>query len=125
MPSNRVEKFNNWAVSDRCQGHGMSWVPHGVISLAALEAARQNREWAGWWPDRSLPAWKFPEPPEGAPDRAQAGAPVPERSGISQNSQELHNQPNSLPDNIFKIQTFNNNHEEGVNAFRPDVLRRV
>src|SRR5512135_3862762 len=62
VTSNPVEKFNTWAVSDRCQGHGMSWVPHGVISLAALEAARQNREWAGWWPDRILPAWKFPEP---------------------------------------------------------------
>ena len=27
-----------------------------------LEAVRQNGDWAGWWPDRSLPAWKFPEP---------------------------------------------------------------
>ena len=42
VTSNRVERFNDWAVSDRRQGHGMRWVPPGVISLAALEAARQN-----------------------------------------------------------------------------------
>ena len=75
MTSNRVEGFNDWAVSDQRQGHGMRWVPPGVISLAALEAARQN--WrqrvrtGGGASERGLgrvvagsepPAWKFPEP---------------------------------------------------------------
>jgi hypothetical protein len=80
VPSNRVEKFNDWAVSDRSPGHGMSWVPHGVISSAALEAARQDREWAGWWPDRSLPGWKLPGPLR-SPGSSPGGCPSSGRIG--------------------------------------------
>jgi hypothetical protein len=35
IASTRVEKFNDWAVSDRCKHRGMSWSPSGVLALAA------------------------------------------------------------------------------------------
>jgi hypothetical protein len=62
IASTRVEKFNDWAVSDRCKHRGMSWSPQGVLALAALEAARRNGDLEGWRRDRELPERKLPEP---------------------------------------------------------------
>jgi hypothetical protein len=44
IASNRVEKLNDWAVSQRCKGLGMDWTRKGVLALAVLEAARRNGE---------------------------------------------------------------------------------
>jgi hypothetical protein len=62
IASTRVEKFNDWAVSDRCKHRGMSWSPQGVLALAALEAARRNGELDRWRQDRELPERVLPEP---------------------------------------------------------------
>jgi hypothetical protein len=62
IASTRVEKFNDWAVSDRCKHRGMSWSPSGVLALAALEAARRNGELDRWRQDRELPERELPEP---------------------------------------------------------------
>jgi hypothetical protein len=63
IASTRVEKFNDWAISERCKHRGMSWSPEGVLSLAALEAARRNGELDHWRQDRELPQRVLPEPP--------------------------------------------------------------
>ena len=60
--STRVEKFNDWAVSERCKHRGTSWSPRGVLALAALEAARRNGELDRWRQDRELPDRQLPEP---------------------------------------------------------------
>jgi hypothetical protein len=62
IASTRVEKFNDWAVSERCKHRGMSWTPQGVLALAALEAARRNGELDRWRQDRELPERTLPEP---------------------------------------------------------------
>ena len=62
IASTRVEKFNDWAVSERCKHRGMSWSPQGVLALAALEAARRNGELDRWRQDRELPERTLPEP---------------------------------------------------------------
>src|SRR4051794_2709677 len=62
IASTRVEKFNDWVVSDRCKHRGMSWSPQGVLALAALEAARRNGELDRWRQDRELPERELPEP---------------------------------------------------------------
>lgn len=62
IASTRVEKFNDWAVSERCKHRGMSWSPEGVLALAALEAARRNGELHGWRRDRELPERTLPGP---------------------------------------------------------------
>jgi hypothetical protein len=62
IASTRVEKFNDWAVSNRCKDRGMSWSPQGVLALAALEAARRNGELDRWRQDRELPERLLPEP---------------------------------------------------------------
>lgn len=62
IASTRVEKFNDWAVSDRCKHRGMSWSPQGVLALAVLEAARRNGELDHWRQDRELPERALPEP---------------------------------------------------------------
>jgi hypothetical protein len=62
IASTRVEKFNDWAVSERCKHRGMSWSPEGVLALAALEAARRNGELDRWRQDRELPERILPEP---------------------------------------------------------------
>jgi Uncharacterised protein family (UPF0236) len=62
IASTRVEKFNDWAVSSRCKHQGMSWSPPGVLSLAALEAARRNGELDEWRRIRELPKRTLPEP---------------------------------------------------------------
>ena len=60
--STRVEKYNDWMVSGRCKHLGMSWLPHGVLALAALEAARRNGELDAWRCDRALSKRVLPEP---------------------------------------------------------------
>ncbi|MBV8557879.1 MAG: UPF0236 family protein [Planctomycetaceae bacterium] len=62
IASTRVEKFNDWAVSERCKHRGMSWSESGVLALAALEAARRNGELAYWRQHRALPERELPEP---------------------------------------------------------------
>jgi hypothetical protein len=64
--SHRVEKWNDWAVSERCKGRGMSWTAEGVAALAVLEAARRNGELDAWRRDRTLPPLKVPRPPRKA-----------------------------------------------------------
>jgi hypothetical protein len=34
IASTRVEKFNDWSVSQRGKWRGMSWTPAGVVALA-------------------------------------------------------------------------------------------
>ena len=60
IASNRVEKWNDWSVSDRCKRRGMSWVVQGVHSLAAHQAARRNGELSTWRATGELPAWTVP-----------------------------------------------------------------
>jgi hypothetical protein len=62
LASHRVEKWNDWAVSERCKGRGMSWTAAGVVALAVLEAARRNGELDAWRRDRRLPRLKVPRP---------------------------------------------------------------
>ncbi len=57
IASNRVEKLNDWAVSQRCKGNGMDWTREGVVALAVLEATRRNGELSIWRRIRSLPTW--------------------------------------------------------------------
>jgi hypothetical protein len=66
LASHRVEKWNDWAVSERCKGRGMSWTAEGVVALAVLEAARRNGELDAWRRDRNLPPWRIPRPPRKA-----------------------------------------------------------
>lgn len=66
LASHRVEKWNDWAVSERCKGRGMSWTAEGVVALAILEAARRNGELDAWRRDRRLPRLKVPRPPRKA-----------------------------------------------------------
>ena len=54
IASNRVEKFNDWAVSERCKHRGMAWA-QGVHALAALESARRNSELDAWRATAQLP----------------------------------------------------------------------
>jgi len=63
IASNRVEKLNDWAVSQRCKGLGMDWTREGVLALAVLESARRNGELPSWRRSRRLPVWvdKAPE----------------------------------------------------------------
>ena len=55
IASTRVEKFNDWAVSERCKHRGMSWSAEGVLALAALEAAQRHGELDRWRQERALP----------------------------------------------------------------------
>ena len=57
IASNRVEKLNDWAVSQRCKGNGMDWTRDGVLALAVLEAARRNGELPIWRSNRTFPIW--------------------------------------------------------------------
>jgi hypothetical protein len=63
IASTRVEKFNDWSVSQRCKWRGMSWTPQGVVALAVLEAARRNAELDAWRHDRKIPDWELPPKP--------------------------------------------------------------
>jgi hypothetical protein len=42
IASTRVEKFNDWAVSERCKHRGMSWSPEGVLALVGLSPFKQR-----------------------------------------------------------------------------------
>ena len=66
IASNRVEKLNDWVVSQRCKGNGMDWTQEGVVALAVLEATRRNGELPVWRSKRLLPAWAI------APSEMQA-----------------------------------------------------
>ena len=57
IASNRVEKFNDWCVTERCKHQGMAWTYRGVTALAALEAADRNGELNGWRETDKLPTW--------------------------------------------------------------------
>ena len=62
IASTRVEKSNDWMVSQRCKNRGMSWSTQGVLALAVLEATRRNGELEAWRRDRVLPERALPEP---------------------------------------------------------------
>src|SRR5438067_6840891 len=62
IASTRLEKYNDWAVSERCKHQGMSWSSPGVVALAALEAARENGELDAWRRQGVLPARQLPDP---------------------------------------------------------------
>jgi hypothetical protein len=57
IASTRVEKFNDWSVTQRCKHRGMDWTRDGVVALAVLEAARRNQELTYWQQHRTLPVW--------------------------------------------------------------------
>jgi uncharacterized protein UPF0236 len=62
IASTRVEKLNDWAVSERCKHRGMSWSSEGVLALAVLEAARRNNELEAWRQTGVLPERELPDP---------------------------------------------------------------
>lgn len=62
IASNRVEKLNDWAVSQRCKGRGMDWTRDGVLALAVLESARRNGDLPVWRSTRNLPIWDATAP---------------------------------------------------------------
>jgi hypothetical protein len=57
IASNRVEKLNDWTVSQRCKHRGMDWTPEGVLALAVLESTRRNGELGIWRRTRTMPPW--------------------------------------------------------------------
>ncbi len=46
IASTRVEKLNDWTISERCKGRGMAWTVDGVNAVGAMEIARRNDELA-------------------------------------------------------------------------------
>jgi hypothetical protein len=61
IASNRVEKFNDWAISMRCKHQGMAWTEEGVEALARLQAARRNGELDHFRKRGELPPWAEPQ----------------------------------------------------------------
>jgi hypothetical protein len=61
IASNRVEKFNDQAISARCKHQGMAWTAEGVEALARLQAARRNGELAHFRRRGELPDWHEPQ----------------------------------------------------------------
>jgi hypothetical protein len=61
IASNRVEKFNDHAISGRCKHQGMAWTAEGVEALARLQAADGNGERAHFRRRGELPAWQEPQ----------------------------------------------------------------
>lgn len=57
IASNRVEKLNDWTVSQRCKHRGMDWTPEGILALAILESTRRNGELDMWRQTRTMPRW--------------------------------------------------------------------
>jgi hypothetical protein len=57
IASNRVEKLNDWTVSQRCKHRGMDWTREGVLALAILESTRRNAELPLWRRCRKLAPW--------------------------------------------------------------------
>jgi hypothetical protein len=62
IASTRVEKINDWAVSGRCKGRGMSWSSPGVLALAAMEVTQRDGELDHWRLQHELPERTLPEP---------------------------------------------------------------
>ena len=60
IASNRVEKFNDQAISARCKHQGMAWTRDGVEALARLQAASRNGELELFRERGQLPAWQDP-----------------------------------------------------------------
>ena len=60
IASNRVEKFNDQAISVRCKHQGMAWTEEGVEELARLQAARRNGELDLFRTQGELPSWHEP-----------------------------------------------------------------
>ena len=58
IASNRVEKLNDWTVSQRCKHRGMDWTRDGVVALAVLESARRNDDLPEWRRHRNLNPWR-------------------------------------------------------------------
>jgi len=61
IASNRVEKFNDQAISARCKHQGMAWTAEGVEALARLQAAKRNGELAHLRRRGELPGWHEPQ----------------------------------------------------------------
>lgn len=61
VASNRVEKFNDHAISARCKHRGMAWTPEGVEALARLQAADHNGELGDFRRRGELPCWREPQ----------------------------------------------------------------
>jgi hypothetical protein len=61
VASNRVEKFNDQAISARCKHQGMAWTAEGVEALARLQAARRNGELTHFRRRGELPGWREPQ----------------------------------------------------------------
>jgi hypothetical protein len=61
IASNRVEKFNDHAISARCKHQGMAWTPEGVEALARLQAAKRNGELMSFRQRGELPRWQEPQ----------------------------------------------------------------
>jgi hypothetical protein len=61
IASNRVEKFNDQAISARCKHQGMAWTPQGVEALARLQAAKRNGELDDFRRRGELPRWREPQ----------------------------------------------------------------
>jgi hypothetical protein len=57
IASNRVEKFNDLAISARCKHQGMAWTAEGVEALARLQAADRNGELTHFRRRGELPGW--------------------------------------------------------------------
>jgi hypothetical protein len=60
IASNRVEKFNDQAISARCKHQGMAWTAEGVEALARLQAAKRNGELNHFRSRGELPSWSEP-----------------------------------------------------------------
>jgi hypothetical protein len=60
IASNRVEKFNDHAISVRCKHQGMAWTEEGVEALARLQAAKRNDELSHFRKKGGLPMWQEP-----------------------------------------------------------------
>src|SRR4029077_9059626 len=61
IASNRVEKFNDHAISARCKHQGMAWTAEGVEALARLQAAKRNGEVGLFRSQGAPPSWHEPQ----------------------------------------------------------------
>ena len=61
IASNRVEKFNDLAISARCKHQGMAWTQEGVEALARLRAAQRDGELTHFRRRGELPGWHGPQ----------------------------------------------------------------
>src|SRR5262245_54949187 len=61
VASNRVEKFNDQAISARCKHQGMAWTADGVEALARLQDARRSSDTTHFRRRGDLPGWREPQ----------------------------------------------------------------